>query len=176
MSETQDANDLAESIVSLDNVCRDAANDSEAAHRFAKAEAYSAAGKFLGPDAINEQECLTLHGVDLNERGELRIIMRSDDPDPMSPEKYHLTPVQLEASFPDTFDYVESLVRANTDNFSLGSLGHEIERTLGGKHALVEVVRTYLKEGRRAALEGRAEADEIASQDFYAAQDGFGQF
>jgi hypothetical protein len=176
MSETQDATDLAEAIVSLDNACRDEANDSETAHSFASVEAYSAAGKFLGTTGINEDEALTLHGVDLNEHGELRVIMRSDDPDPTAPAKYHLTPVQLEASYPATFDYVESLVRANTDNFSLGSLGHQIYGTLGGKHALAEVVRTYLKEGRRAALEGRAEADEIASQDFYAAQDGFGQF
>lgn len=176
MSETQDATDLAESVVSLDNVCRDTENDSEGAHRFATVEAYSSTGKFLGMTGINEQECLTLHGVDLNENGELRVIMRSDDPDPTAPAKYHLTPVQLEASFPDTFDYVEGLTRTNTDAYSLGELARQIYGSLGGKHALVGVVRTHIKEGRRAALEGRAETEELEAQSFYDAQDGFGQF
>lgn len=176
MSETQDATDLAEAIVSLDNACREETSTPEASHRFSAVKAYSAAGKFLGTMGINEDETLTLHGVDLNENGELLVIMRSDDPDPTAPAKYHLTPVQLEASYPDTFDHVESVTRINTDAYSLGELGRQIYGTLGGKHALVEVVRTYIKEGRRAALEGRAEHDELEAQKFYEAQDGFGQF
>ena len=170
MSETTDALDLAQDIVALDNACRDTSQE-EGSARFFSADAYDDAATPLGKVPVYEGNLLSLAGADINHQGELRIIMRTvssvealDD----EPVRFHLAINELEDFFPRTFDIVNALSRQCNDNdHGLGPFAYQCWRTYAGKPSLLEASRLYIKEGRRAYLEGVHEREEIASDAFY---------
>lgn len=176
MSASDDARDLAETLVSLDTEIREQARWTSKVHRSCVGSAYSSDGKFLGRLMLHEGEDISLSGLDMGLDGRLFVVFSVDDPDEGAPVKWQLRGDQVEDSLPDVYNRLNTLADSNTDYPDWASYEDRLNTVYADKTALVEIGRSYLKEGRRAFLERAAENDELAAQDFYEAKDDFGLF
>lgn len=176
MSETQDINELAQALVTVDKEIRSTGYVPEGCVKSALCDAYSKDGSYLGRERIYEHERLSLGGIDVSEQGHLLVVMKSDDPDEFAPAKFTLSVQEMEDSFPAHFDQLDHMVSLITPSNSLGNLAWNTRKRILGKPALTQVVRNHLKEGRRAFLEGQAEAEELAAEAFYKTTSDYGIF
>lgn len=184
MSETQDILDLADSLSAIDKALRnsDTQPPTEKAEVFVLAEAYSKDGSYLGRQSLLEDTPCRLSGLDVNDKGQvtLSVVIDESDPDNIvgtdDPYKWSLDVGALDSAFEKSTASLEFLFKKHTEFRRLEIAVERISTRLSGKRALIEAVRTRLKEGRRAFLEETAEIKELAAADFYSEQENFGIF
>lgn len=176
MSERDDINSLAEQLVSLDTGIREATHTWEQSDRFLERPAYDETGRSMGKQSIFEKDFMRLAGIEVDPEGNFFIILEAMDPEEDDPVKFHVDAEDLADAFPDSYDRLDRLVMARTDFTSVSDVAWKTTSRLHRKNALCDVVRLHLKEGRRAFLEGQAEAEELASEAFYQKQEDYGIF